>query len=227
MADEKELPQNVKDAIALLKSHADHELVIAELKGSPLYQAVFNEGHSDATTRGKTKAKDTAEKLKAAEDRATEAETALAEAKKGAPDLEARDKKWQAKLDAKQAEVDKALGTIDAVRGESIRDKVEVAIAGKLRPKYAKLLAPTLAKQVTRKDDGTFEFHDEGIPVQVPKGKTIWDVVAERAIADADPEDVLTNADSGGGGGSRNNGTSSRTEDQLIAEKRREVIPSF
>lgn len=218
--DFKELPQAVRDAIATLKAHGDIDALVAELKGSSLYQAVFNSGHSEATERAKAKAKEQSEKVKAAEEKVTQLEGEVAELKKTQPELEKRDAAWQKKLDAKDAEIRTRDDTIVSLHGETKRDKLAAVLAGKLRPKIAKYIADEIAAQIHRKEDGSYELLEDGIPVAIPKGKTVWDVAAERAVKNADPEDVLSGADSGGGARGGNGGGGAPSSDELIESKR-------
>lgn len=200
MPEPTELPQNVKDAIATLKalSGAEAESVAGELKGAAVYQSVFNSGHSTATKAKTTDITQLTERLTAAEERARKAEEDL---QKKQPDLEARDKAWQQKLTEKENELKALQDTVSQAESRTIALQTENALGRVLRPKIAKLVAPTLASQIRRKADGSYELLEEGtgIPVQIPAGKTVFDVAAERASATADPIDKLAGGESGGG----------------------------
>jgi len=192
-------------ALALLKNlqpdAADISELARELRGSPIYQSAYNAGHADATHTLKPKSKEAADKLKDSEARIAELDAEIGELKNKMPDLAARDDAWRKKLDAAKAEVEHEK-RLRAEARESVKaERLASELKSHLRPKYAQLIAPILAQRIREKEDGAFEFLEEGtgIPVQVPAGKSVFQAAAEWAKKDADPVDVLSNAESGGG----------------------------
>jgi hypothetical protein len=222
--DEKvELPKEITDAIAVLKKGSkEHAAAIAEeLSGSPVYQAVFNDGHSEATKRAGTKQADLAKKLKDAEARNAELETERDELKKATPDLAKRDQDWQKKLDKKDEEIAAERTQRERIIGDVTTERLRSALKDKLRPKYAELVAPTLASRIRRKADGTEELLEEGseIPVSIPKGKTVYQVAADLAYEAADAVDRLAGGESGGGRTGGGGGATGPSHDELMKRK--------
>lgn len=221
--DTGELPSEVTDAIQVLKKHAgEHaEPIIAELKGTALYQMPYNIGHSVATRKFTDPDKG---KLVAAEKRIGELEAEVAKASEGRPNLDNVKAGYIRQLEAKDAEIVKREVAIAALEGESVSDKLQAALGGRLRGAAAKLAAIELKTRIKRKDGRYVLVADDNpdVEVQVPKGKTVFDYVAEEAIKAADPEDVLSGATSGAGrtGGGSHPGVRPVKIEEIQAQKR-------
>lgn len=205
------LPQEIIDAIAKIMSHADRDELVAGLKdhAQPVFQAVYNKGHSDATARAKADRVTLETERDGLKTRAETAERERDELKSKQPDRATIDAQWQEKvrkLEEKHAGELKDRDTrIARLTTDTTVEKLEVAMRdAKLHPEYARLRAGEVAARIHYRDDGTPELYEEGtqIAVQIPSGKTVWQVAAEQAKEKAPSIFVLAGADAGGGAGS-------------------------
>lgn len=201
------LSDEQKAAIATLGTIAAADLDDATkaLKDSaqPVFQAVFRKGHGTAQAdyegeNGKlTKALAEAAALKT---RAETAEQQLVEVSKKAPDAEKLNKDWQAKLDAKDQELEVERKARKQEREARKLSDLQANLTG-LDPEYARFKASEHADRLHVKDDGTVELRekDSQVPVQIPHGKTPYQVLAEEIVTKAPAALRVSNADSGGG----------------------------
>jgi hypothetical protein len=193
--EDAELPPEVAEAIQLLKRHArtHGDAIVSELKGTAVYQLAFNAGHSEGNRKG-------GDKLTKAQARVEELEAELEETRKGQPDVETLNAKWQRVLEKQKGETAEEREKRERAERRLVETRLEVELKDKLRPKYARLVAKEKAQRLRLTPDGTEEYLDEtGSPMQVPKGKSVYDLAVTEAVSEADPEDVLSHATSGGG----------------------------
>lgn len=222
------LPQPVADVLAALNALSpEHRAAFADAVGDetpeglkPLRSKFFAAGKDEVKGKDLKAARAEVQRLTG------ELDTLRAEAGKQ-PDLEKRDKAWQDRLDAKERELLDARAQVQQVRTETRQEKLENALlAQKLRPKYARLVVRDYVQRLHEREDGTLELVDEaGIPVKVPEGKTVFQAAAEMARKEADPEDVLSNADGGAGitNGAGGGGVQGKSRAQQEQEKRAEI----
>lgn len=195
-----ELPADVAAAIALLKANAkEHgEEIVEAFTGTPLYNIPSTRGHAAARGKGD-------EKLKAASEKIAELEQKVADAGTHQPDVQKMNDTWQKKLDKKDEELAGLRSQLGAVETETIETQLTASLDRTLRPTAAKLMRRELASRVRRTADGKgYELRDADNPdvvVRVPKGKSVFDVLAEEAKTMVEPEDVLSAASGGGGRG--------------------------
>lgn len=208
---------------------ADADEVAEALKSSaqPIYQKIFRGGHSTATNAAKAEKQTLEQQLATEKERATTLQTELEELKAKAPDRAAIDQQWQTKLTARekelQAQIDAANGKVAKLTTETTAEKIENAlVSAGLRPRIAKLLAKEHAGRIEYDDTGKPVLHEPGtkIPVQIPDGKTAFDVLAEAEKKSADPADLASNVDTGGGT-SGGGGGSTGISPQKIEEQKR------
>lgn len=194
-------------AIALIAG-ADAEEVAEALKtdAQPIYQRIFRAGHSTGTEKAKTEKTALETQLQAEKDRAAGFETELADLKAKTPDRAAIDAQWQGKLEKEtkkvQEQLDAAQQRIARLTTDTTVEKAENAlVAAGFRPKMAKLLAKEHAGRITYGDDGKPILHEPGttIPVQIPDGRSAFEVLAETEKKTADPADLASNVDTSGG----------------------------
>lgn len=196
----------------------------------PVYQRVFNAGHSTAQSAAKTEKATLEQQIATAKEEAATLQTQLDELKDKVPDRAQIDAQWQQKLDrekkALQDQIDAANSKVARLTTDTTVEKAENALlAAGIRPRLAKLLAKDAASRIKYGEDGSPALYEAGseIPIQVPAGKTAFQVLAEQEKAAADPADLVSQADSGGGAGAGGGGGSNKWQQRREAlQKERE-----
>lgn len=217
---------------------ADAEEVAEALKSSAnaLYQTVFRAGHSTATQAAKAKREAVEQQLAAEKERADAAEAQVVAIRDKAPDAEALNADWQKKLDREIAREREAREAAEAkvarLTTDTVVERTENALlAAGIRPRIAKLLAKDAAGRIAWDDSGAPVLYEPGtqIPVQIPAGKTAFDVLAEAEKAQADPADLVSSADrgSGIGGGAAGGGYDPAAAGRAMAEQTRAADTSL
>ena len=222
------LTDEQKAALETLKG-ADAEDFSAALKetAQPLYQKVFNLGHSTATAAAKTDKAELERQLTAEREAKEAAEQEATELKANTPDRAAIDAQWQAKLEREkkplQEKLDAAEQKVARLTTDTVQEKVHNALlAVGLRPRMAGLLAKDRASRIRFDESGNPQLMEPGgdIPVQIPTGKTVFQVLAEQEKSAAEPEDILVHGDSGSGRQGGSGGATGKTAQQIEDEKR-------
>lgn len=228
--DQTELPPAVAAALTALRGLSADDVAAFEEAVADDPPAALKGVRSRFFAAGKKEVE--SKDLRAAKRELERLTTELEDARKAQPDLAARDAAWQAKVDAAEARVQAAQADVQKVRDESDEEKLENAFLGaNLRPRYARLIKREFVGQrLLRKEDGSYEVRDEtGIPVKIPAGKTPFQVAAEMARKEAEPADVISDADTGAHITNGNGGgfvtTPPRKEQE--AEKRAEIGALF
>lgn len=196
----------------------------------PVYQRVFNAGHSTAKSKADGDKQTFETELTEAKEEAERLKTELDELKEKTPDRAAIDAQWQQKLDREKAKIqeqlDAATQKVGRLTTDTTVEKSENALLGAgIRPRMAKLLAKEAAGRISYDEQGNAVLKEAGsdIPVQVPTGKSAFQVLAEQEKAAADPADLVSKADSGGGTDGGGNGGDSKWDQRRKAlEKERE-----
>lgn len=158
-----------------------------------------------------------------------------ASASRGQPTPTEREADLQRKLTKAERDLEKVAAERETAKQEAVKVREESdthaltsAMKGKLRPRYAELVAGSYRSRVVRKEDGSLELRDaDGIPVDVPKGQTVWQAAAQMAVDEAEPVDRLAGGDSGGGvhnGSGIGGGVNLAKVQQARVEAAREVV---
>lgn len=214
-----------KQAIETLKSVTaeDAEEFRNELQSAnqPIVHHIFRRGFAEAEGRYKPRAETAEAKIAEVETAKAEAERKLREAEGKQPDVEKIHADWQAKLDAAKAEAETERTARKAEREARKLSDLRAHLTG-LDPEYARWKATEHAGRLRAKDDGTVELLEAGseVPVQVPAGKTPYQVLAEEILRTAPAALRTSNADSGGGtGGGGGGGGDKLSVDDIAARK--------
>lgn len=208
-----------KQAIETLKSVTaeDAEEFRTELQAqnNAVVHHIFRRGFAEAEGRYKPRAEAAEAKVTEVEAAKAEAERKLTEAQSSQPDVEKIHKDWQAKLTAKEQEVEAERNARRAEREARKLSDLRAHLTG-LDPEYAGWKAGEHAKRLHVKDDGTVELREPGseVPVNVPAGKTPYQVLAEEILKGAPAALRTSNADTGGGAGAGGGGAT-KTEDDF------------
>ena len=115
----------------------DKDKIVTVLKADmhPVFQEVHDQGHSAATTKGKTDLKTATDKLTAAETKVTELEGQLEALGGKAPDLQAlqksHDKQLQDLKDKHKAKLETLQGELDTARIEFAQEQLVTELVGK------------------------------------------------------------------------------------------------
>lgn len=169
----------------------------------PIYQAVYDRGHGQAT-------KDLNQKVADAETAKTKAETDLAAANelfKGKPDVEALRAQHRTDLERVQNQAktrEEALQKrLQEERSGRALSDFRGHLKGKVVDDYAVVLAerPDLKSRIRHKEDGKVYVVQAGteVEVQVPAGKDPLQLLAEEVIQSAPSTLRLSGADGGSG----------------------------
>lgn len=185
---------------------ADVEEITEALKNSanPIYNRVFGAGVTTGKSQVQTKLDTLTTELETAKTEAGELQTQLDDLKAKTPDRAEIDTQWQAKLDRDVAKATEKLTAAEQkvarLTTDTTVEKAENALlAAGIRPRIAKLLAKDAAARVRYDDNGNPVLYEGELPVQVPAGKTAFQVLAEQEKQQADPADLVSNVDTGGG----------------------------
>jgi hypothetical protein len=209
------LTDEQKAALTLLAS-ADVEDFAEALQNeaNPLYNRVFRAGVS----RGKESVGAVAKERDEFKARAEEVEQQLADLQAKTPDRAEIDKAWQAKLDKEReklaAEVESERAKVARLTTDTVVEKTENALlAAGIKPSVAKLFARDRAQRIRFDEGGAPVLYDGEIPVQVPSGKTPFQVLAEQEVAAAEPEFLASRVDVGAGSTNGAGGGRPRTDE--------------
>ena len=222
-----------KQAIETLKSVSaeDAEEFRTELQthNNAVVHHIFRRGFAEAEGRWKPRAETAEADKTAAETAKAEAERKLTEAQAGQPDVKKLNEDWQAKYDRDLAARDQQLATERTARQQEREARklsdLRAHLTG-LDPEYARFRAAEAATRLRTKDDGTVELLEAGseVPVQIPAGKTPYDVLAEEITKAAPAALRISGADNGGGasGGGGGGGSNKWQQRREALEKERE-----
>lgn len=218
------LTEDQKAAVATLAT-ADADAVAEALKNdaNPIYNRVFRAGVSTGKESADAKTATLQEQYDAEKARAEKAEAELREAQAKTPDVEKLNRDWQAKLDATKAEAEAERAARKQEREARKIADLRAHLTG-VDPEYARWKAGEHGARLRTKDDGTVELLEAGseVPVQIPQGKTPFEVLAEEIIKATPAGLRVSNVDTGGGarGGGGSGGGNPYDEIRKKAEER-------
>ena len=233
------LTDEQKSALQTLKE-ADPADFATELKetAQPLYQKLYNAGHSDATKSSKQKQADLEKQLADEQAAKQAAEEQAAELREKQPDIAKLNEQWQAKLAAQKKKDDERYEQEKTARQteREARKKsdLKAALTG-LDPAYIEIAAERHADRIRYGEDGKVQLLEENseVPVQLGDGKTPFVALADEIKGKADPRWHLSNADRGSGteGGSGAGGSTlyeriraeQKAKQEQEAERRRSI----
>lgn len=204
------IPELVKQVADAAASPEDREILVRELQrqAQPVFQIIFDKGHSDATTRTKPKLDDLEAKLTTRDAELKTERENLKTLKAEKPDLAKIHADYQttiADLTNKSKQETEALkGQVATERLSRAKSDLKSDLTAKgVDPIYADVLAErTVAQNRIRfTADGKTEVMAQGkeIPLTPGEGKTAIGLLAEELHATVDPRFILSRADSGSG----------------------------
>lgn len=205
--------ENAKAAATALKKLAQ-----------PIYQAVFNTGHSEATEKAKTTEKELTEKLEAEQERASKAEKKAKDLEAGAPDVakvteqfeqQITELKEKHKAEKKALEQKAQDAALEIHRAKAVDKLVEQGV----NRTYAEVLMEREANRNRLKldKDGKLQILQAGkdIPIVVDAEQSPLDVFTAE-LAGATPAELKTsNGDRGAGSTSATTGSGSTGYDPV------------
>lgn len=176
-------------------------------KAHALYQQVYNEGHSTATTASEEKLRKAEEARGAAEAAQKEAEQKAREQTKGSEDAEKVRAEKDAEIQKLQAtheeRLSKLADRLDGERRARVKADLRATLtAQKVDPDYADFIVEKHLARVGFDEDGNARVLQAGLSIpyaNVPEGKTHLDLLAEE-IHKAVPKKFIGAAVQGGSG---------------------------
>lgn len=192
----------------------------------PIYQAVFDKGHSVATERWETKVQAAEEAKKAAEKRATTAEAKVTELEAKTPDVAKVRSDYEAELKRVQSEaatqVATMKGSVTAERlARGTADLKALLVGLGLDRDYAGMKAEQAQGRFRFTETGSLEVLKAGteIPLQAADGKSPLDLLAKELYDAADAKWKASNGDRGSGTGGGGGGGQLTSVDQIAQRK--------
>jgi hypothetical protein len=181
----------------------------------PIYQAVFDKGHSTATVKHNTEKQALEVQVNTLTETVRQKDAQLATANEKAPDIavlrqqhEAQIRDLQEKNDAKVKAKNDEL--ITERRDRAVTNLRVKLVEQGVDPEYAEVLSlkPDVQKRIRLNAEGKPEVFqaDSDIPFAPAKGKTGIDLLAEELTAGTPPKFVVSNADRGSETTSRKGG---------------------
>jgi len=211
---------DLKELIGKLAEH-DTEAVVKALKDGahPVFQEVFNAGHSVATAKAEEKADELETRAKDAETRAEKAESRVQELEESQPDVAKVREQYQAEIAELKEKHEVEMQTLkEGTKTErvnrAVSDLKAALIARGVDPEYAeiKVQSDKVRGRLRPSDGGQLEVLQEGkeIPFQPADGKTGLDLLADEIRGRTDAKWITSKADrgagAGGGGGAGSGG---------------------
>lgn len=180
------------------------------------YQAIYDRGHGQATKDLNTKVTTAEAAHRAAQEKLTETETALADARKGkGGDVEQLREQHkidiQREKDAAKAKETALTEQLKNERTSRSTSDLKAMLAGKVIDDYAAVVIerPDIRGRIRHREDGSVFVVQAGteVELQVPAGKTPLSLLAEELIGSTPATLRLSGAD--GGSGATTGGTGS------------------
>lgn len=218
------LTEEQKAAVALIAS-APAEAVAEALKNeaNPIYNRIFGAGVTTGKGQLKNQMDAQAAELTVAKQDVERLTGELAEAREAKPDLDKIHQEWQAKLDAAKAETEAERKAREQEREARKMSDLRAHLTG-LDPEYARWKATEYAGRLRTKEDGTIELlerPDGEVPVQLPEGKSPFQVLADEIVKSAPAALRISNADTGGGTGGGGGGAKTKDPVEAAIERNR------
>lgn len=205
------LTDEQKAAVATLSS-ADAEEVAEALKNeaNPVYNRVFGAGVTTGKQQVQGKLDSSTAELTTAKEEADRLRGELEELKAKTPDVATavsqEAEKWQKRLEKDVAAVTEKLTAAEAkvarLTTDTVAEKVANALLAKqLDPEYVRDVAPARAGRIKFDENGNPVLYDSttDTPVQIPDGKSPFEVLAEQVFEKAPAGVKLSGVDAGGG----------------------------
>lgn len=218
----------------LLKKLAEHpaDAVAEKMQNlvSPVWQKVFNKGHSVATEKAKQKETELEGKVNEISAKLKEAETQAEELRSKAPDLAKLQADYANKVRALEEKHREDLSVRDNALIKAKRDAVLTDLRRNLSTKLeqdyvlTRLERSDMAKRIKVDADGKVEFlQEDGVtPIIGSKDKDELSILAEEIITKAPNTMKLSNMDRGGNASNGDGGGSGKTKDKY--DKIREEV---
>lgn len=215
----------LEELFTALMAHSDRKAVVKGLHehAQPIYQLIFNRGHTAATSKGEEKATSLEEKITKLEADLAAAEKRAKEAESKTPDAAAIRAELTQQLEAERAKHRDDLKALrEAHKGtlqeREISNLQRLLVEAGVEKRYAKVLAadPDVRKRLKIEDNGTLTVLQAGkdaIPVAVDEGKDPMSVLVAELKAETPAEFVTTGIDPNGSGERRTPGSGANAGD--------------
>lgn len=197
----------------LLKLNKDE--VIAALQGSPIYQAIFDKGHSTATARHTADKATADQRIADLEGQLSAAQTKIKGLEAKTPETQELQRQHEQQLvqlqDKHKRELAEAATLLDSERMGRAEADLRARLKGRVDDDYVEVLITKARekKRIRLAKDGTPEAlqADSGIPYAAAQGKTSLDLLADELFTGTPLKfqksgvDEGSGAEGGGGGG--------------------------
>lgn len=207
----------VKQLVVDAATPEDREILVKTLQkeAQPVFQAIFDRGHSDAAQRAKVKLEESNNAL-TLRDQELQAERDRVRALQAdKPDVAKVEKQYQDTIaDLKEKhkrERDKLSQQVSTERSSRVKSDLLAAVTGReVDPDYAAIQVERVANRLRFTDDGKLEVLAEGkdIPLMPGDGETPIGLLAKEIRDRTPPKFLISRADTGSG---VQNGTNSST----------------
>lgn len=210
----------VEELVAELAKADQAEVVqMLQTKAHPLWQGIFNQGHSTATAQAKKDREKVETDLQAANAAVEKAKADIAKLEEKAPDMAKLRTQYETQIQELQQKLKAAEDGVSGIKRETtlemqLKELQSKLIAAKVHPRIAKIVISDkeIRDRLTINDDGsvTVKQHGKDIPMVVASGQDVLDALATEIAGGLGPELLSGSGDRGTGltGGSPAKGSS-------------------
>ena len=186
----------------LMKQDRGAVLTALQNKAQPLFQAIFDKGHSEATGRLSTKVTEAETKLKTLEGELTKAKEQVDTLSKDKPDVQ----KYMDRVTALETEISK---TKEQAAADLTNERVDrrfadlraSLLAKKVDPDYAEVIIgkADVRGRIVSRENKIEVIGPNGIPFTPVEGKSGLDLLTEELITKVPPKFIASGVDRGAG----------------------------
>lgn len=201
------LAEIIAKLVELFNANGDEVVTALQTSAQPVYQRIFDKGHSTGLTKGRDEKKTTDAEVTRLTSELETANASLTELRSKTPDVQKVTEQFQTEIrDIKE----KHKGEIKAERERSREIEInrqmtllKTKLEKKVNPLYAKLLTQDLdiRKRIHPKDDGAVEVMQAGkeIPFSPAEGQDPIDLLVDELVKAAPTDYRLAEGDEGSG----------------------------
>lgn len=226
------LAELIAKLIEAFNANADDVITALQATAQPIYQRVFDKGHSTGLQKGRDEKKTADADVTRLTSELAAANTSLTELRNKTPDVQTITTQFQNEITALKNTHKAELQTArDKSRTTEVKRQatiLETKLKSKVNPLYAKLLVQDLEvlKRINPRDDGSVEVMQAGkeIPYSPAEGQDPIDLLVDELVKAAPTDYRLAEGDEGSGIQSGPAGTQSKSRfDKIRDDKKKQI----